>query len=111
MKWNSPKALVSYEKIVPSFATFSPGPPNNVPFTLLPVFGPPRVGPLGVWSPSTSRLISYKSQGIHYRKSIRVQHLQKSVKSLLVEGVHLDHLLTLDFLASTGVQSRSQPYP
>ncbi len=32
---------------------------------VLPVFGPPRVGPLGAWSPS--RLVSYKSQEIHYR--------------------------------------------
>ncbi len=29
--------------IVPSFATFSPGLPNNVQATVLPVSGPPRV--------------------------------------------------------------------
>ena len=36
-------------KIVPSFVTFSPELLNNIPATVLPVFGPPRVGPLGVW--------------------------------------------------------------
>ncbi len=34
-----------------TFATFSPGFPNNSPTIALPVFGPVRVGPLGVWSP------------------------------------------------------------
>ncbi len=38
---------------------------NNAPVTMLPVFEPPRVGPLGVWSPS--RMISYKGQEIHYQ--------------------------------------------
>ncbi len=35
-------------RIVPSFVIFSPGLPNNAPHMVLPVFGPPRVGPLGV---------------------------------------------------------------
>ncbi len=43
---------------------FSPGLPNNAPSTVLPVFGPPRVGLLGVYSPS--RLICFKSQEIHF---------------------------------------------
>ena len=66
---------------MPSFATFSPELPNNVPATVLSVFGPPRVRPLWVWS--SSRLISYKSQEIHYRKLIRMQHLQKKCEKLL----------------------------
>ncbi len=37
---------------MPTFATFSPRLPNNAPATVLPVFEPARVGPLGVWSPS-----------------------------------------------------------
>ncbi len=40
-------------RIVPSFMIFSPGLPNNAPASVLPVFGPPRVGPLGVCSPSS----------------------------------------------------------
>ncbi len=56
---------------MPSFATFSPALPNNVPSMVLPVYGPPRLGPLGVWSPS--RLISYRSQGFpgFYKSSIQ----------------------------------------
>ncbi len=38
-------------KTMESFVTFSPGLPNSAPPMVLPVFGPPRVGPLGVWSP------------------------------------------------------------
>ena len=33
--------------MVSTFAAFSPGLPKNAPPTVLPVFGPPRVGPLG----------------------------------------------------------------
>ena len=39
-------------KIVPSLATISPVLPNNVQALVLPVFGPPRAAPLGVWSHS-----------------------------------------------------------
>ncbi len=54
---------------MPTFAKFSPGVANNAIATVLPVFGPPRVGSLWVWSPS--RLLSYKSQEIHYQLTIR----------------------------------------
>ncbi len=37
---------------MPTFATFTIGLPNNVPVMVLPVFGPPRVEPLEVWSPT-----------------------------------------------------------
>ena len=47
---------------MPSFVTFSPGLPPNVPATVLPVFGPPIVEPLGVWLLLVS--IDTKSSGM-----------------------------------------------
>ena len=43
---------------MPSFVIFSPGLPISAQPTVLPVFGPPRVGPLGVCPPSRLMLVS-----------------------------------------------------
>ncbi len=77
--------------IVPSFVVFVPGLPynnnnNNVPPMVLPVFGPPRVGPLGVGLPS--RLI-YKKSHEEISQSWALSYHQATLP-FLYQGI-LDH--------------------
>ncbi len=69
--------------MVPTFATFSPGLLNNAPDTILPVFGPPRIGALRVWSPS--------KVGTHREATVTLQLVERTHFGGINPGIlHLD---------------------